>query len=410
MCKVMMFSNGKHLNKNIRRVTNKIAELITAVDDDGFGWLGVDTSKKVFGEKSTDPALFHSMMRVKSFSEMMNAMPRTKKHYAKFGDIVNAKLDGPLLYHGRTSTNDKTMRNTHPISRDGWHVIHNGVVTNHGTKYKKATTNDSEDLVYYMANEGIERLTSNLTGYYAAGLIDPAGRLHVIKDAIASLVCSYIPQIESYVFATTDDLIEDFCEAFKLNYEPINKVLDDTYLILEGNDIVEFKEIKSAGMYSRYEEEMMGTSLHYLNGNKSYNSYGSNSNYHNRSTTYPYADSRTYNKDADTSTEVGTSSSDLEDEKGAGNIIDLSAKSLTAAALTKKDELSARLATDAVAQEDYLMEIEEYAKYYTIYDRYDRQVDYEEFKNMELDDKLNCLLVDPTTGQPLDPFEYLQQM
>lgn len=380
----MMFSNGRKLNKNIRKVVNVIKESITATDDDGFGWLGVDKDKKQFGERSTDPELFHSMFGIKNFRNIMRGMPNTQKHYGYFGDITNSEVDGPLLFHGRTSTNDKNMRNTHPIARGGWSVIHNGVVTNQGKKYKKNTTNDTEDIAHYLSTEGIQGMTKNLSGYYAVGAVDPSGNLHVIKDSIASLVCSYIPKLESYVFATTDDLISDFCTMFKLAYEPVNKVMDDTYIVMDkDNKIITFQEIKSMGMYSSYERDLMDTSLHYMNGR------------YQGAEEYKWSD-----KDKEDKTP------NLPSIDNIGNIIDLKTALPGANTTTTKEEILDSLASNPVGASDYLREMEEYAEFYTIYDRFDRQIDIDTFRALSVTEKLECEIVDPVSGSPVSPSGY----
>lgn len=255
MCKVMIFTNGSKV-KDLKKLVNAIAPAITAKDKDGFGW-SAQGSNGVFGERSISSKPQYRL----DVNNLAVKLPLIKPVYESIGKVSD--ISGGLLFHGRTSTNSKGLLNTHPIVRDGFTLIHNGVVDNEGPEYTKLTTNDTEDLVYYLANKGIKGIEANLSGYYAFGAFDPQGRLHIARDSNARLNVAWIKSIQSYVFATTIDLIESVCKKMKWRYGPIEAVTDNIYAIFEGNNLLWNQSIKPLGYGSR-QAALMSTSLHYL--------------------------------------------------------------------------------------------------------------------------------------------------
>jgi hypothetical protein len=203
-------------------------------------------------------------------------LPIVKPEYKNFG--IKSELKGPIMFHGRTSTNSKGLKNTHPIVKNDWHLVHNGVVSNKGPDYPMTTDNDTEHLVHYLSTVGITGIESNLTGYYAFGAIAPDGKLHIARDSNARLVTCRIPTIDSYAFATTTDLIEKTCKHMGWKHGPIDIVEDNLYMIFDGNILIKNQTIKPRG-YGYSEEKHMGASLHYLQEpSSSYRSKGSGSN------------------------------------------------------------------------------------------------------------------------------------
>lgn len=204
---------------------------------DGFGFAAVG-ERGVFGVRSLSPEGYAS--------EDERPLPDyvTGPHvpFGQSGDV-----SGAAIFHGRISTNSVSIVNTHPIQRDGHYLIHNGVVTHHGQKYAKHTSNDSEDVLFNFMSGGIEAVASNLTGYYAAAIIRPDGTLAVFRDSIARLYYAYSEVLQSPVFATTRDLLEDVAEYLDEEFTTIGEVRDDIYLLFRGAELVEQRAFKSRG-------------------------------------------------------------------------------------------------------------------------------------------------------------------
>jgi len=251
MCKVMIFTNMSKVKK-FETTVNTICEFITDTERHGFGY-SIQSSSGVFGERSNNPETFKS-----SWTSPVVDYPFASKSYNRFG--TKSKAIGAGLFHGRTSTNSKELPNVHPINKHGWSLIHNGVVSYHGSPYSMATSNDTEHLVELMGTRGISSIESEITGYYAFGAIDPDGQLHVVRDSIAPLHVCYIESIDSHVFATTASLITEVCAELGWKHSIIETVADNQHLVFEGNELVSQATITPRGR-SAYADSLASLSL-----------------------------------------------------------------------------------------------------------------------------------------------------
>lgn len=243
MCKILTFSNASKI-KNQTKLINTAAKLLSAYEKDGFGYVA-QGSQGIFGERTLSPKSFKSDFKTPNFEA-----PFVSPISNTFG--VKTAMTGAALFHGRTSTNDKTLLNTHPINKHGWSLIHNGVVSNHGPKYEMLTTNDTEHVLEHLSSSGIEGLEKYLTGYYAVCALSPDGNLHVIRDDRAYLYCTFVESIDSFIFATTQDLIKDICKALSLTPSKIQMFKENVYAVLNGSQILSCVEFSPRG--STYEE------------------------------------------------------------------------------------------------------------------------------------------------------------
>lgn len=249
MCKIVVITNSSKFD--FTDTVETIGNLLLETEPDGFGYAAVG-EKGIFGEKTLDDE-FQTMIQTAKF--FPSWMIRSKSE--SFGSY--SKLSGPMILHGRISTNKSGLKNTHPMIRDNNYMIHNGVITDHGDSYKKATDNDSEDLQYRFL-KGIKQVEKHITGYYAFANIDSKNQLHVCRDRIADLYVTYSESHETYIFATTRSLIDDIAEDFEMIIGPVNKVRDDLYMIFQGNDIIHHQSIKSRG-YDDYSAGLARKSL-----------------------------------------------------------------------------------------------------------------------------------------------------
>lgn len=265
MCKLFIMTNTTKI-KNIVKASETIHKHITKTERDGFGYMVVG-AKGTFGERTIQKD-FDSRVFTK---RAVISLPITEPTANTFG--IPAKLTGPGVWHGRTSTNDLNILNTHPIKVSGWHLSHNGVVSNKGPAYQMHTSNDTEHLAHYMANGGIKAVEANLSGYYAFGAIDPQGRLHLVRDNNATLFMAYSDVLESYMIATTVDLLESIASEMKANISHIEKLADNMYSLWDGNNIVTYSDIKPLGV-ERYESKYAAKSLSYLDQDYGFNEFG----------------------------------------------------------------------------------------------------------------------------------------
>lgn len=272
MCKVLIFTDLSKV-KNIKKLANVSAKHLLETESDGFGY-AVQGESGVFGERTIRENFYSRLGK----SELFVKLPIFDKTYNAFGK--QGTVIGGGMFHGRTSTNNVNLTNTHPIRRNGWTLIHNGVVTNKGPDYVKKTTNDTEDLVHYMSTTGIKGIEDHLSGYYAFGALDPEGNMHVVKDSVANLYVALIKQIGSLVFGTTEEIIEDVMNEMKWTIGPIERVKDDVHMIFKMNgELIHNEAIKPRG-YERaesiYASKSLGTSLHNWNDKYDYSGYDGN--------------------------------------------------------------------------------------------------------------------------------------
>ncbi len=253
MCKVLAFTNTKKLD--LKKSVNAIGNIMLALEKDGFGY-AVQGPSNVFGEKCVA-----KQFQSRQYSRYEVRLPVVKKTHERFGSMEPCA--GPGIFHGRTSTNVKGLLNCHPMQREdengGWHLIHNGVVTDHGPKYSKNTQNDSEDVLHRLMH-GIEQVEAHLEGYYAFAAIDPQGRLHIGRDNIANLHMAWSQTLETFIIGTTVDLIKSVAKQLKAKIGPIDEINDNVYMIFDGNDVVYHRTISPRG-YSSSQSRWASKSL-----------------------------------------------------------------------------------------------------------------------------------------------------
>lgn len=251
MCKILAFTNTKKIKMD--KHLNKIGNTLLALEDDGFGY-AVQGTNGMFGEKTIDRK-FKSRLNATNLITYPIFTPKNEA----FG--VKGALTGPGIFHGRTSTNVGGLINTHPMQRDGWNLIHNGVVTDVGldNTYDTISDNDSEFVLYRLI-QGIKAVQESLEGYYAFAAIDPEGRLHICRDRTATLFVAYSASYETYVIATTEELLVEVSRFMNAKIGPVEEIDEDLYMIFQGNEMIHMEQIKSKG-YTRRQSVFASRSL-----------------------------------------------------------------------------------------------------------------------------------------------------
>jgi hypothetical protein len=253
VCKQVFLTNTSKLN------TKRLGELLAIANvslakghRDGFGWVARNTDGSLVGERYVNPSDFQ--YRHGKFILSTSFISASESNY--FGSVK--KLKGPLLIHGRISTNTKGIANTHPFLKHNWALVHNGVIENaNPTKYKMQSSCDTEHLIDLMALESVKSIESHVTGYYAFGAIDPSGMLHIVKDNIADLYCAKLSFLDSYIFASSMELIEDICEGMAWKCTTIELVKDNVHLVFNGNKLVSQADIVPKGRSSYADTKSM---------------------------------------------------------------------------------------------------------------------------------------------------------
>jgi hypothetical protein len=253
MCKQVFLTNTSKLN------TKKLGQLLAIANTslakghrDGFGWVARNTDGSLVGERYVNPNDY----QFRHGKSILDTSFTCKDDSNYFGSIK--KLSGALLIHGRISTNTKGIQNTHPFLKHEWALVHNGVIENSNpTKYDMQSSCDTEHLIDLMAKESVKSIESHVTGYYAFGAIDPSGMLHVVKDNIADLYCAKLNHIDSFIFASSVELIENISDGMGWKVSTIEKVKDNLHLVFSGNKLVSQATITPKGRSSYADSKSM---------------------------------------------------------------------------------------------------------------------------------------------------------
>jgi hypothetical protein len=266
MCKILVLTKTTKL-KNRRLVAETIASHLQTDHKDGFGY-AIQGVSGVYGER-TIAKEFKSRFGIEKLEVKDKIFVPTSN---RFG--TPSQNQGGAIFHGRTSTNNAGLDNCHPINKNAWSLIHNGVVSNHGPEYKALTSNDTEHLVEYLSTVGISGIEQHITGYYAIGAFDPHGNLHVIRDSIAPLMVAYNKTLDCFIYGTTERLIQDVSDELKWTIGPIEKVLDNVHLIYNvQGELIHNEAIKSRGfdeVESIYSERSLGYKIYDKNPSNNY--------------------------------------------------------------------------------------------------------------------------------------------
>lgn len=377
MCKILAVADMSKV-KDIKKLVNVAAKHIMETDDDGFGWAALG-EQGVFGERTSNN--FH-YYRFESRREKVK-LPIIKETYNKFG--VKSTLVGGGMFHGRTSTNSRALINVHPLIKNDWTLIHNGVVNNQGPKYEMETSNDTEHLIHYMSTIGINAVEEHLTGYYAFAAIDPHGQLHIVRDSTASLHVAYVSTIESYVFGTTIDLIESVCKEMKWKCGQVDMLLENQHLIFQQNDMIHQETIKPRG-YSRSESQYAGRSLGF--NLQDYSGYA----------TYESEYSKVWERNGDTVSKRASLERDDSGGTAVGRLVSVGNVS---------DEASTEVEDEAYI-DWYIRELDLIDDTYEIYDSAGMDVQFDDFRKLDLQTKMLMNVIRPD-GTVLSPPDYAEE-
>ena len=262
MCKIFGLTETNKI-KDHKKLTNTILDVISKQERDGLGFEFVNADGQRFGQRGTGDTLTFTINKPK-----MPSVSFTNVNKESWGTFTG-KTKGPAIFHSRTSTNNVSLKNTHPLRSQGISLIHNGVVTDHGPKYKMTTSNDTEHILNYLRQEnGLSKIEKNLTGYYACMALMQDNSLMIFRDRIAPLYAAWCELNETWIFATSERNIEEvwnkmgWGKYLTESYE----VKEDYCVIWQGNTLLAEQDIKSRGYgykESKYASLSLGKELDY---------------------------------------------------------------------------------------------------------------------------------------------------
>lgn len=255
MCKIFCMTNATRVDVSPRLLGILRDAVTRTTDRDGFGWVAQHTEGGALaGEKTTTPA---SWRPLESYSGgRTHTLPVVVRTSTQFGDLPTwtpgsgsrgkkrpstVGKYSSLLAHGRYSTNTVSLANTHPMLSDTGDValIHNGVVSDHGHLPPGIlkTNNDTEILLRHWEEGGVEAVEESVGGYYAFCVLQPDGRTHVVRDSSAVLYITYSRTVDSYLLATTEEILREVCTRMRWMYDKPELLSPNTYVQFDTSGI-----------------------------------------------------------------------------------------------------------------------------------------------------------------------------
>ena len=251
MCKVFMVAGIKPEKvPMVAKLAKHMAKAMSTIEDDGVGYAAITKDGQIYGEKwlnKDDAFVVHEASPpdpvlekiVGMFGETveMDKKPTVGVSYNSFGERTPLAIKNTvaMILHARKATQgSKTIINVHPFVKysqvDGepsaTALIHNGSILNHEKLTKEMSECDSEVILHeYMANQmyhnpwGVEQLAKTLVGNYTVGVLGSqfdnntwTPYLDIFKSN-KDLIGGYVPELETFVFATNKYTLEEALKA-----------------------------------------------------------------------------------------------------------------------------------------------------------------------------------------------------
>jgi predicted glutamine amidotransferase len=220
--------------KNLDATLLKVRDLVCEANRDGFGY-SISYKSNLFSEKFIKPEDFVGLNKTLLHDKMMLPV-FDNSHSLSHGSHGDRPL--AITAHGRTSTNWKgDVEYSHPFVKGDNAFIHNGVVdVPRSHQFDLMTDNDSEYLANVYWKQGINGL-SKISGYFAFMNLKLNGKLEVVRDNTASLYAAYVPDLDTYVFATTEGMITRLCTFLDVQCTKVSPVTAMRYFTVQGSKI-----------------------------------------------------------------------------------------------------------------------------------------------------------------------------
>jgi hypothetical protein len=236
MCRIMCLSNVSKIKDadKLNKVMLKLRDVVSEANRDGFGY-AVSYKSSVYSQKFLKPDDFVGLDATSLHAKM--TLP-IFDNSASWESGIMGERPLSIIAHGRTSTNFRgDVMYSHPFVNDDNAFIHNGVVdVPRKHDYNLITDNDSEYLANVYWKHGTQGL-SKINGYFAFMNLRLNGKVEIEKDNIAGLYAAYIPELDSYVFATMEKMILAFSNAMGYQTTSISPVQSMQYFTVQGSVI-----------------------------------------------------------------------------------------------------------------------------------------------------------------------------
>lgn len=244
MCKIFAMTSLEKVKVNPELIDTIKSEVCKLSDKDGFGYAVMDKYNSIGGERTIRESSFQAMRKLPP-SRVTSNLPIVMKTKEVFGN-TNFSIARALIAHGRLSTNEIALPNTHPFYNGKIALIHNGVVDDFtGNVAKELTTTcDTEVLLRYWERGGFSEIPKHVAGYYAMAVLDKTGLLHIVRDGKATLYIAWSPTVESYLIATTEGILNGMASKMEWKIEEPLEIIENTYSVFKGNELISHETFK----------------------------------------------------------------------------------------------------------------------------------------------------------------------
>lgn len=276
MCKIMIIPKVRNTKKAMQFLKAS-APKMSKSDNDGLGYAAMHSNGDISIERWLNPkdafkrrshSLSIEAIALKPIADCLKDY--SAETYSKSGPGYNSSPIKSLIYHTRFATCEKSLANVHPFVREDTVLIHNGVISNPEAFPPLQSSCDSEALLnaYVELNaansiHGIQEISDNLQGYYAAAVFSRTNEgqviLDVIKDNRAQLYVAYIDELKSEVFCTSESILKDACKKLGWRCGEVHELIDNNFIrynALTGEVIQSFEFARlqeTARPYSTWE-------------------------------------------------------------------------------------------------------------------------------------------------------------
>lgn len=296
MCKVFAVPGINDDNREkVEKLVKEAAKIMSRTDGDGLGYAAITKDCKVYGERwvknddafdvreNPKPTKAKEFLH-ENFGEALTDFSLVDEPvYEQFGDMSQENITNTtaVILHARKKTEGKIcVKNTHPFYVVGdkhepdTALIHNGGIVNHLDFKKHTSTCDSEvilnnwmDLNMSFNPDNIETLSKDLRGIYTVAVLSSTwdaeeGAMYPVLDLFKSnkpLVCGYIAELETPVFATSDFILKEACKIVGLTPTSIFDVKDGHYIRIDAETGSRVGDIIPFTPSERYKSYYNGT-------------------------------------------------------------------------------------------------------------------------------------------------------
>lgn len=230
MCKLLGFSVSKQIEKDrLFKIIQTSKELLKD-QKDGFGYaLSGGRIEGITSLRLTSGTLLgYRYQNPEEWGDIVNVP------YSAKGKISPCTAG---IFHGRTSTNDLGVNNTHPFVNEKLALVHNGIVEYSGEKREKIGTCDSEDLFNtFTIGKGWEELSKYYSGYAGLLILRPSGELTIYRDETPSI---YVSKVRGgIVVGTTAHDVTSLAKLFDESPNAPWLMKPDNAVVCKGGEIV----------------------------------------------------------------------------------------------------------------------------------------------------------------------------